>query len=192
MISEAEITSAPAAEPLSLTDAKAHLRVDFTDDDALITAQIKAARRQVEAFTRNALITQTVQWTWDAFPSTLSLPIWPVQSISSVGYTDGAGADQTLAASKYTLIKSKPRRIGPAYSETWPTTRLHWNAVRVSAVVGYGDAGSDVPEDIMAALKLILAALYENREDTLVGVSASDLPGMASARSLLRPHVLWL
>lgn len=192
MVSEPEIVTAPAVEPVSLSEAKAHLRVDYSDDDSLIGAQISAARRMVEGFTRNRLITQTLRFTWNHFPPTLSLPVWPVQSVETLEYTDTDGSTQTLAASDYTLIKRKPREIGPAYSEVWPATRLHWNAVRVEVKAGHGDAGSDVPGDLLAAMKLILASLYEHRETVVIGATVSDMKGLTSARALMEPHVLWV
>jgi len=191
MISEPEIVTAPAAEPLTLAEAKAHLRVDHSDDDALIQAQIIAARQMVESFTRQRLITQTLRFTYDWFPARLEIPVWPVQSVSSVKYDDAEGNEQTLAASRYTLVKHRPRVLTPAYSDVWPSTRLHWGAVRVDVVCGYGAAGSAVPGDIMAALKLVLASLYEQREGVIVGVDAMEHPGMTAPRALLLPHVLY-
>jgi uncharacterized phiE125 gp8 family phage protein len=60
-------TAAPAAEPITLAEAKAWLRVDGTDEDTLITALIAAARTHVENFTRRALITQQFEVSFDAF-----------------------------------------------------------------------------------------------------------------------------
>lgn len=61
--------SQPAAEPVSLTDAKLHLRVDFPDDDALISALIVAARQQAEMITRRVFVTQQWAFALDAFPN---------------------------------------------------------------------------------------------------------------------------
>lgn len=59
----------PALEPVALADAKLQCRVTITDDDALITRLIVAARRKCEAILRRQLVTATWQMTLDTFPS---------------------------------------------------------------------------------------------------------------------------
>ncbi|MGN5354335.1 head-tail connector protein [Ralstonia sp. L16] len=53
---------------MSLAEAKLHLRVDFTDDDALITSLIAAARMAAENICRRAFVTQKWELTLDGFP----------------------------------------------------------------------------------------------------------------------------
>ncbi|MEC9433878.1 MAG: head-tail connector protein [Pseudomonadota bacterium] len=189
-MSDLEEVTPPAAEPLTLEQAKAWLRVDGDDDDGVITALIKGARMEVEAFTRLRLITQTVEFTLAAFPGRIRIPTWPVQSVESVSYIDDAGEAQTMSDADWTLVTGRrPREIAPAYGLTWPSTRAHWNAVTVKAVVGYGGSGADVPADILAAMRLIIATRFDFRSDAVVGTVAAGLP--VTARTLLMPHVLY-
>lgn len=58
----------PAIEPVTLDEAKAHLRVDINAEDSLITRLISDAREWVERFLRRSLITQTWALYLDAFP----------------------------------------------------------------------------------------------------------------------------
>src|SRR3569623_1789255 len=58
----------PEAEPLSVTDAKAYLRVETGDDDVLIASLIAAARSHVEALSRGVLLTQTWRLELDGWP----------------------------------------------------------------------------------------------------------------------------
>lgn len=59
----------PAEEPVTLAEAKAHLRVDIADDDMLISGLIVAARQYAETITRRALVTQSWRLALDRFPS---------------------------------------------------------------------------------------------------------------------------
>jgi uncharacterized phiE125 gp8 family phage protein len=184
-----EVLTPPVAEPIGLENLKSHLRVDAPDDDALISEIISGARAEVESFTNLTLTTRTLRITLNAFPpGPLCLPVWPVQSIAQVEYTDPAGATQPLAPSEYILVKSaQPRLLAPAYLKTWPVTRAHYDAVRIDVVAGYGTTATDLPQDLVDAVKLIAAHRFEHREDVVVGALAVALPG--GARSLMLPHV---
>jgi len=165
----ARILTQPATEPVSLADAKAHLAVTHSADDALIGSLIKSARRHVEHVTGLRLITQTWEAVFDRFPDgPLQLAGWPLQSVTAVEYLDENEAAQTLASSAYVVDEyRRPGWISPV--DSWPATQDTYNAVVVTFVVGYGDA-DDVPDDLIAAIKMILAGLYANRE------SAGDKP----------------
>ncbi len=182
------VTVPPATEPLSLADAKSHLRVDINDDDALIQSYITAARQRVEEASYHKLVTQTVQLTLDEFPWN-SPRGWfdgtyyrqrrdrwpvielepPVQSITSVTYVDPAGNVQTLDPSKYRVdVNSSPGRLTPALNQLWPATANVIAAVTVLYVAGFG-AASAVPVKLMEAIRLLLGHYYNNREQILSG-----------------------
>src|SRR5688500_11691380 len=110
-------TAPPGTEPVTLDEAKAHLRVTTADDNTLITALIAAARQLVEDFTNRSLITQTWEWRLDAFPSwTLCVPQAPLVSVTSIQYVDPSGVTQVLANTEYLVdAQSQPGRITPAY-----------------------------------------------------------------------------
>lgn len=161
----------PAIEVLSLDGgggAKNHLRVEVNADDAIINAWIVAARQWIEGAINRPLITQTWRQTFDTFPAVICLEKPPVQSVASVTYIDTDGVTQTLDASKYRVVTDyEPAIVEPAYNEVWPTTRLVSGGVSVTFVAGYGDDGDSVPEPILAAMRLIIGHLYENREENV-------------------------
>jgi len=64
-----KLITAPTEEPVSLAEAKAHLRVDISDDDALIGAMIVAARQEAEAACRRAFVSQQWKLLLDRFPA---------------------------------------------------------------------------------------------------------------------------
>lgn len=163
------VITAPADEPLTVAEAKAHLRVDSAADDALIQRLIGAARRKVEAEVGRALITQTLELTLDTWPgggAPVVIPQPPVSSVTSVKYVDPAGVLQTWSSAQYQVnLARAPAHLRPAYGYCWPTIRCQMAAIQVRYVAGYGAASADVPEDIRAAMLMIIGHLYEHRED---------------------------
>lgn len=186
--------TAPAAEPLSAAEAKAHLRVTTTDEDTLIGSLITASRQRLEEITGRAFISQTWEYALNDFPEetrrnplgAIWLPRPPLVSVTSITYTDTDGASQTLNASLYTVdTRAIPGQIVPAYGQTWPATRDIVNAVVVRYVAGYGASSAYVPEPIRQALRVDLATLYEHREDLVVGNIVAPI---STVRTLLAPY----
>lgn len=191
------LVSGPAIEPVSLAEAKLHLRVDDdqTAEDALILGLIRAAREQTEAQTRRALVTQTWDARYTAFPDDngrLELPRAPLQSVASVAYLDSTGATTTLDPGDYMVdTASEPGAVVLAYGGAWPTPTLYPLApVRVRFTAGYGEGAGDVPESIRAAMLLLVGHLYEHREAVVTASSASvgSLPLVQGVDALLWPY----
>jgi hypothetical protein len=61
-------TVQPTQEPITLQEAKDHLRVTGTDEDSLITSLIVSARLYAEMLTRRVFVTQTWKMVIDQFP----------------------------------------------------------------------------------------------------------------------------
>ena len=171
------LITAPAVEPVTVAEARAHLYVSHTDDDALIAAFISAARQDCEHRTQRALITQTWERTLDRLPAGMSLPMAPLASVTSIKYIDGNGVEQTLDPSAYYVdTDSEPGWVLPAYGTAWPSARDLPNAVRVRYVAGYGANGSFVPAALKQWILLRVGALYENRESAVSGQPIQAAP----------------
>jgi uncharacterized phiE125 gp8 family phage protein len=178
----------PEVEPVTLAEAKAHLRLDTNTDDAYVSALITAARERVELFLRRALITQTFEYTIDGFPANeIDLPRPPLQSVGWIKYVDTAGILQTFSPENYVadVSSNEIARIALAWNQYWPITRCSINAVVIRFFAGYGDSVEDVPQAIRHGILIEIANLYENREDVVVG-QAVDL--MAVSERLLWPY----
>ena len=171
--------TAPAVEPLSLSECKLFLRVDHTSDDTLIASMLVSARMWVETYTRRALCTQTVDLKYAGWPvqyAALVVPYAPLQSVTSISYIDQDEATQVLTASDYVVRTQSGPRAGRGTIEiadgvTLPTLSTQPDRpVTVRAVVGYGSA-PQVPDGIKSAIYLLLGDLYEQRQETITGTS---------------------
>jgi len=196
------IVTPATVEPVSLAEMRVHLRIVDTAEDDLIGSLVTAARQYIEAQTQLAIATQTYRLTLDAFPtmdvtdlsrpatfgrlqtdSAILLPRGPATSVTSITYVDQAGATITLSPSLYrTDTDSLPPRITPAYNQHWPVSREVTGAVRVTFIAGY----TVLPSTLRAAIKLLAAHLYINREPTLSGTIVASLP--FSLESLITNH----
>lgn len=182
------VATAPTVEPVSLVEAKAHLRVTHNTDDQYIKTLISAARMHAEEVTRRCFVTQTLTLTYDSFPAwTIRFPRNPVQSITSIAYLDNNGNSQTLNAANYRLdAQTLPARVTPIYGETWPTTYPTTAAVTVTFVAGYG-LSTTVPDPIKQAILLTVGTYYDSvRENVVLEGSPVEVP--QSAQWLLGPY----
>lgn len=174
-------TAAPTEEPLTLDEAKLHLRVDHPDDNDLITRLIVSARQLSEEFCRRAWCTQTWRLSLDEFPTAqgglVLLERSPVAAISGIAYVDSNGVTQALTGAQLDA-ESAPARVLPAYGTTWPATRAVMNAVQITFTCGYG-AATAVPAVAKTAMLQAIGHWYENRESVTTGTIATELPGLA-------------
>lgn len=160
----------PVVEPVSVEEAKDHMRVDLADDDALIAGLITAAREHLEGQARPqlAMITQTWQYVADGWPAgdTLVLRPWPLQSVTSVKYTDEDGTEATFSSSNYVVdTYGSPARVRLKTGVSWPTVTLQaLNGLVVEFVAGYGNTSASVPQRLRQAILLLVSHWYENRE----------------------------
>lgn len=187
---ELKVTAEPALEPVTTAEARAHLRIDGTDLDTQIARWIKSARRRAEAFTGRQFITATWTLKLDGWPPTILVPRPPLISVTSLKYVDTGGTEQTLVEdTDYDVTNNTPwrGRVLPSYSKTWPTARAHVNAVELIYTAGYGAAASDVPEDIVQAILLMVGEHSEFPEGLIVGTIAQGVPGGA-VHELLWPY----
>lgn len=192
------LDTGPSVEPITLAETREHLNLTAAGspathaDDDLLNNLIAAARELVDGrdgFLGRALISQTWDLKLDRLREPITVPLPPLQSISSITYTDTDGNAQTLASTEYQVTgvggfgKGK---VVEAYGKSWPSTRNIPEAVTVTFVAGYGAAAANVPEPIRTALKILVATWYENREALVTGTIATQLP--LSVQMLLAPY----
>ena len=185
------LVTAPAAEPISTTDAKQQMRVEHSDDDMLIARLVGVAIRTVDAegMLGAAMISQTWGESFGKSPGTVPLAMGPVQSVSAVKYYDADNALQTATLSDFDVLgPSNQTIVRPKPGKTWPSPLYDRDdAIQIQYVCGYGDAASDVPQTVRHALLMLVAHWYENREPELVGSISKTIPfGFADLLNLER------
>lgn len=168
--------AAPAAEPVTVAEAKTHCRVDTSADDAYIGTLITAAREYIEETLDISMITQTWEARYDVFPLwEIILPRPPMAAGTvTVIYRDEAGQMQTVtSASGAFQVDSNivPGRIYPLYDSVWPAVRGDENSVTVRWNAGYGATGASVPAILKQAILLLVAHWYEMRQPVQAGYS---------------------
>lgn len=181
---QAYILAGPAVEPVPLAEAKAHLRLDGSDEDDLVASLVTAARHAVEAATRLRLVQQTWRVVLDAWPEgrVVRLPLAPVAAIAAVRVVPASGPAATLAPGLSRLDGSAdpPRAIVDAAA---PEPGAAFGGVELDLVCGFGPAASDVPAPLRLAILRLAARWFADRGDGEGGPMPPDVA------ALLAPHV---
>lgn len=169
-------TVTPAASPpISTADAKKHLQVEHSDDDALIAAQVAAAVDHVERFTSQVLadcVMEMVLSGFPEFPEMLSIPREPVTDVVSLFYTDTDGEEAEVTDFRWS--DASPDVVMPAFRASWPSAADEPGSVRLRFHAGYGPGLA--PPSLIEASKRLLGHFYANREDVVTGTIATELP----------------
>lgn len=146
-LTSTEVT-APALEPVSLTEVKARLRIDSTVDDPDLRGLIVAARRQVEKDLNGASLVATVWDSWmDQAPggAVVSVPRWPLQSVTSVTSYDAADAATVFASTEYLVdAASRPGRVILNDDAAWPSGLRTHKAMVIRHISGFSGAAKIV------------------------------------------------
>ena len=180
------LVTPPAVEPVTLAEAKAWARIDGTDDDAVLTALIAAARGAAEEFLRRSLIAQTWRLTLDqtysrsyddlpegiydlpitalygGLPQSLALPKGPVSAVTSVTTYDLSNVSSVYAASNY-RVDAAGGRFLLNYGAVWPSSVRPDGGTEILYVAGYGAAPASVPQPIRTGILIHVASLFEQR-----------------------------
>lgn len=176
--------SGAAASIVSLTDAKAHLRIDHDEDDVLVSALVSAATETVSARTGVVLGAET--WAFSVGPQdgALVLPVAPVRSITSISYIDRDGA--TLAADTDDFrLYADPHRPWIEPVTAWPVVADRPDAITVTVAAGL----TSLPDALRVAVMMLAGHWYQHREAASDGVAELPL-GVAE---LIEPWVRqWL
>ena len=182
-------TSAPAVEPITLAEAKAHLRLDASAEDALVTSLILTSRLHIEAALGLALITQGWTYLRDRWPRSrsLDLPMRPIQAVTAIRVLAADGSFTTLDPTSYELDgRGLPARLVLPASASRPQPGRASNGIAIDFTAGWGDLPADVPAPIRQSLLLLVAHWYEFRAPFETGGAIVPIP--RSVSDLLLPY----
>lgn len=178
----------PATEPLTVAEAKDHLRVDGTSEDALISSLILTSRLHIEAALGLALLSQSWKMYLDRWPKggEVRIPLRPLQSANEIRVHDANGGSAVIDPALYVVdAVSSPGRVVLEGSNL-PKPGRPANGIEISFLSGYGDTQSDVPAPIRQALLLLVAHWYEHRDPVEIGTPGVAIPTAVSR--LLKPY----
>ena len=201
-----QLISGPATEPLTLAEAKQHLRVDtaFTADDTYIQGLITACREYAEHLTQAHLVTQHWVQIQDSFASysygavslykpysipgnAILLQKAPVQAIEKIDYLDMSRTVQTVPSDLYTAdLFGSPPRITPQFGKIWPIPIPEINAVRIYFTTGYGTSAA-VPEGLKQWIKIRMDTLYNHRGEQ-AAIRSGQIKRLEHVDRLLAPY----
>lgn len=182
------LVTPPALEPVSLVEAKAHLKVEQDAEDDLIQGLIEAARTRLEEETNRSFIATgwrlTLSSWWDEPWSNewgLLLPRSPVISVDAVlQWLDDA--QTTIAADEYRISPGAMGLLSPIEGASWlEDVDVRPDALAVEFTAGYGSSAADVPRPLRQAILLLVAHWHLHR-------AAAD----ERAKSELPLGVTWL
>lgn len=148
--------------PIPLSLLKAHCRVDFNDDDAILALYLSSAVSYFEGATRRLLSQQTRHVRRFDFGAT-ALPFPPFVSVTSVTYVDSNGATQTLAASNYVVDTNYPIAVVRFVGELPDLDQDAFDRVTIQYVAGW----ENPPADVVAAVLQLAAGSYLIRESVV-------------------------
>ena len=172
---------------ITTAEAKQHLKVDTSADDSYIDDLVQAATESAQIFTNRFFVDTVLTQHGDTWCDLAVLFKSPVSSTTHIKYYDSDNTIQTLATSVYlTDLTHNPARVGLKPNQSFPSIANRISAVECKYTVGYGSAASDVPTAIKQALLLTIGNWYENRQEVVVGRTATELP--KSAQYLLEQY----
>lgn len=199
----------PDSYPVTLEEAKRHLRVDHSFEDDYITHLIAVSTAFFDGpgnILGRVLAPQTWELTLPAFPPLeIPLVVGPLIDVISVQYLDEDLVSSVVDPASYYENRERVS-VFPVSDFSWPATAVVPDSVRVTFESGYEDAPapsgspepfvSTVPIQIRQAILLMIGYFYENREAVgktdLMPVSGAAVLPVYAAEALIAPFKRWV
>lgn len=135
-----QVLQPPTAEPVTVDEVKARLRLTSTDDDAAISTYIVAAREHAERVSRRSLAAKEYVHVIDRFPppsEPIRLPNPPLAAVSAITFIDSTLTSVAWDPSEYFVAANQaPALVVPKPGSTYPSTGNVPGAVAVLYTTG--------------------------------------------------------
>lgn len=181
------MTSPPAAEPVTVADAKAHLRIDGSDEDVLIASLLLTSRLHIETALSLALITQSWTLRLDGWPCRrdIELPLAPLRAVDEVRVKNASGTAVVVPPESYLVdLAARPARL-IWNNVTPPAPQVPANGIEIDLTAGFGASGDSVPAPLKHAILMLMAHWYEHRDPQEIGGDGARIP--AAVGELINP-----
>lgn len=178
-------------EPITLEEAKKHLRLEgvLDDEDSQIQMMIIAARRLAEGKLNRTIVQREINATFDGWGCKMRLPKPPFVELLGVDYLDSDGVSQAMPSESYYVLQgSEPAEVAFVGGAPLPALAKRRGTITVRYLAGYPDG--QVPEDLKSWMLLQIGSLYAHRESVIAGVSVAPLPEMYE-RMFLQPYMVY-
>jgi uncharacterized phiE125 gp8 family phage protein len=182
------LVAGPAVEPVTLAEAKAHLRLDSGDEDALVASLVAAARHTLELATRRAFVAQTWRLRLDRWPEgrAVALPLAPLIAIVAVRVSPLSGPAATVDPGTYRIVReADPPTL--TVDAAVADAGLPSGGIEIDATYGFGAAATDVPQPLRLAIQRLVARWFERRGDGDDAVMPADVAALV--RPFVRPRL---
>ena len=169
-------TAPPAAEAVTLVEAKAHLRVDGSDEDALIAQLVTVAREHIERETSRVLIARPFRLCLDDWPGegVIRIGCGPVREVTNVTVYDGEGNATAVSLADHLLDgEARPARL---WLREPPAPGRVLNGIEIDFIAGFGASGADVPDTLKRAMLTHVAAMFSVRGAIPIEAQPAAMP----------------
>lgn len=183
-------TVVPPAQIINTSEAKLHLKVDYSADDSIIDICAQMAQDYVESKTNQRIGEQTVNLVIDEFEDQINLDFGPIISVISIKYLDADGEEQTLDPSIYKFLPGFRSIIALRPNCSWPTVYALPRSITIQVKAGWkrnavqSNGETELPGKLLNVLFLLVTHYYNHRELIYTGLQLSEFPEELTAKGV--------
>lgn len=170
--------TAPAETPITLAEAKAHLRVDGSAEDPQIQSLIDTAVALIDGdgSLGRAMVTQTWSKWVSQTPGVVRIGMGPFIGLTAVDYYDADNVLQSATLADFEVrLDGDFVNIRPKSGKVWPNAYIRDDSIKLTFTAGYG-AAADVPENLKSAIKLLIGIWFGPGRDGVSEKKLTDVP----------------